>query len=89
MVILLYFGPMGKLKFQFSLSVSTQFDLYSTKVGNMLKANDIWKKTRKARKTGVIHVILIFTELPCSSFQNRGRLAASAGRKHHVRVDVG
>ena len=28
MVILPYFGPMGKLKFQFSLSVSTQFDLY-------------------------------------------------------------
>ena len=28
MVVLPYIGPMGKLKFQFSLSVSTQFDLY-------------------------------------------------------------
>ena len=41
MVILPDLGPMGKLKFRFSLSVSTQFDLYNTKVGNMLKANDI------------------------------------------------
>ena len=39
MVILAYFGPMGKLKFQFSLSVSIQFDFYTiTNVGNMLKA---------------------------------------------------
>ena len=41
MVILPYFGPMGKLKFQFHF----QFPLYltstNTKVENMLKANDI------------------------------------------------
>ena len=33
----------------------------------MLKANDIWKKSRIACNTGVIHAIEIFTELPCSS----------------------
>ena len=27
-VILPYFGPMGKLKYQFSVSFSTQFDIY-------------------------------------------------------------
>ena len=53
MVILPYFGPMGKLKFQFPLNLTST----NTKVGNMLKANDIWKKSRKAHKTRVIHVI--------------------------------
>ena len=33
----------------------------------MLKANDIWKKIKNSLYTGVIHVIEIFTELPCSS----------------------
>ena len=33
MVILASFGPMGKLKFLFSLSVSTQFDLYHHQSG--------------------------------------------------------
>ena len=42
MVILPYIGTMGKLKFQFSLSVSTQFDFDHHQSGeNMLKANDI------------------------------------------------
>ena len=39
MVILPYFGPMGKLKFQFSFLISTQFA--NTKVEKMLKANDM------------------------------------------------
>ena len=47
MVVLPYSGPMGKLKFPFSLSVSTQFDLYQHQVENMLKANDIWKKNQE------------------------------------------
>ena len=58
MVILPYFGPMA---FQFPLNLTST----NTKVENMLKANDIWKKTRKACKTGVLHVT--FTELPLSS----------------------
>ena len=42
MVILAYFGPMGKLKFQFSLSVSTQFDLYLHQNGEHVESyNDI------------------------------------------------
>ena len=41
MVILPHFSPMRKLKFKFSLSVFTQFDFYQTKMGNILKANDI------------------------------------------------
>ena len=44
MVILAYFGPMGKLKFNFSLSVSAQFDSLN-------------EKTRKACNTGIILVI--------------------------------
>ena len=59
MVILPYFGPMGKVKFQFSLSVSTPFDFYQHPMGNMLKANDIRKKSRKACNTGVIHILLL------------------------------
>ena len=50
-VILPYFDPMGKLKFQFSLSINLTST--NTKVENILKANDIWKKSRKACKTGV------------------------------------
>ena len=57
MVILPYFCPMGKLKFQFSLSDSTQFDLYHHQTG----------EHEKIKKSGVILVISIFTELPCSS----------------------
>ena len=38
MVILLYFGPTGKLKFQFSLSVSTQFDLYQHQSGEHIES---------------------------------------------------
>ena len=42
MVILPYIGTMGKLKLQFSLSVSTQFDFNHRQSGeNMVKANDI------------------------------------------------
>ena len=50
---------MGKLKIHFSLLNLTSTN---TKVENMLKVNDI-----RACNTGVIHVISIFTELPCSS----------------------
>ena len=38
MVILPYFGPMGKLKCQFSLSVSTQFDLYQHQSGKHVES---------------------------------------------------
>ena len=38
MVILPYLGPMGKLKFQFSLSVSTQFELYQHQSGEHVKS---------------------------------------------------
>ena len=64
MIILPYFiiSPMGKLKFQFSLSVSTQFDLYQHQSGEHVE-----NKSRKACKTGAILVISIFTELLCSS----------------------
>ena len=41
MVVWPYIATMGKLKFQFSLSDSTQFDCYLIKVENMLKAIDI------------------------------------------------
>ena len=45
----------------------------------MLKANDIWKKkTRIACNTGVIHVIEIFTELPCSSSSASSASSSSA-----------
>ena len=33
MVVLPYFDPMGKLKFEFSLSVSTEFDFYQHQGG--------------------------------------------------------
>ena len=36
------------------------------KVKNMLKTNDIQKKSAKSYKTGVIFVIWYFTVLPCS-----------------------
>ena len=59
MVIFPYFGPMGKLKYQFSLSVSTQFDFYQNQSGEHVESyNVIWKTIKKS---------LIFTELPCSS----------------------
>ena len=38
MVILPYFDPMGKLKFQFSLSVSTQFDFYQHQSGEHVES---------------------------------------------------
>ena len=45
----------------------------------MLKANDIWgKKSRIACNTGVIHVIEIFTELPCSSSSASSASSASS-----------
>ena len=54
MVILPYFGPMRKRKYQFSLSVSTQFDFYQHQSGveNMLqwRAKISVKKSRKACK---------------------------------------
>ena len=51
MVILPHFDPMGKLKFQFSLSISTQFEFYQHQGG------EHENKSRKVCKTGVIHVI--------------------------------
>ena len=51
---------MGNLsfRFQFPLNLTST----KTKVENMLKANDIWrKKSRIACNTGVLHVIEIFT----------------------------
>ena len=38
MVILPYFGPMGKVKFQFSLLVSTQFDFYQHQNGEHVES---------------------------------------------------
>ena len=38
MVILAYFGPTGKLKFQFSFSVSTQLDLYHHQSGEHVES---------------------------------------------------
>ena len=38
MVILPYFGPMGKLKYQFSPSVSTQFDFYQHQSGEHVES---------------------------------------------------
>ena len=64
MVILPYIGTMGKLKFHFSLSVSTQFDLYQ-------HSSREQKKSRKVCKPGVIlkisqsyHVLLLLLFLP-------------------------
>ena len=37
-VILPYVGPIRKLKFQFSLSVSTQFDLYQHRNGEHVES---------------------------------------------------
>ena len=65
MVILPYIGPMGKLKIQFSFSVSTQFDLYQHQSEEHVERYR--KKSRKACKTSVILVILIFIEFQCSS----------------------
>ena len=67
MVVLPYIGLMGKLKFSFHFKIPLNFTSTSIKVENMLKANDIRKKSRKACETGVILVISTFTELPCSS----------------------
>ena len=33
-----YFGPMGKLKFQFLLSVATQFELYQHQSGEHVES---------------------------------------------------
>ena len=38
MVILPYFGPMGKLKFQFSFSISTQFHFYQHQSGEHVES---------------------------------------------------
>ena len=57
-------AKIGQMSFQFPLNLTST----NTKVEHMLKANDIWgKKSRIACNTGVIHIISIFTELPCSS----------------------
>ena len=37
------------------------------------------KKSRKARETGVIHVIEFFTELPCSSSSSASSSIFSSG----------
>ena len=41
MVVLPYFGPMEKLKFNFHFQFPLNLTYTDTKVGNMLKANDI------------------------------------------------
>ena len=38
MVVLPYIGTKGKLKFQFSLSVSTQFDFYQHQSGEHVES---------------------------------------------------
>ena len=59
-----YIKPVQK-----EISIFTFVNLTSTnmKVKNMLKTNDIEKKSIKSCKTGVIFVIWYFTVLPCSS----------------------
>ena len=78
MVVLPYFGPWENrnlsFRFQFPLNLTST----NTKVEHMLKANDIWKKSRIACNTGVIHVIEIFTELPCSSSSSASSSASSS-----------
>ena len=73
MVILPYFGPMEKLKFHFHFQFPLNLTYTNTKVGNMLKANDIWKKNQEKL---VIHVI--FTELPCSSSSSASSASSSS-----------
>ena len=69
---------MGKLKLEFSLSVSTAFDFYQhqggTHVENLMISE---KKSRIACNTGVKHVIEIFTELPCSSSSSSSSASSS------------
>ena len=38
MVVLPYFDPMGKVKFEFSLSISTQFDFYQHQDGKYVES---------------------------------------------------
>ena len=47
MVVLPYIGTKGKLKFQFSLSVSTQFDFYQHQSGEHVESYIIKKKICK------------------------------------------
>ena len=47
MVVLPYFGPMEKLKFHYHFQFPLNLTYTNTKVGNMLKASDIWKKNQK------------------------------------------
>ena len=72
MVVLPYFGPWENSHFQFPLNLTST----NTKVEHMLKANDIWKSLYN---TGVIHVIEISTELPCSSSSSSSSSASSSG----------
>ena len=67
MVILPNFGPWENLNISFHFQFPLNLTSTNIKVGNMLKADDIRKKSRKACNTGVIHVIENFTVLPCSS----------------------
>ena len=69
---------MGKLKFEFSLSVSTQFDFYQHQGGTHVESYISGKKSRIACNTGVIHVIEIFTELPCSSSSSASASSSSS-----------
>ena len=78
MVVLPYIGPWENLNFSFHFQFPLNLISTNTKVENMLKANDIWKKSRKPCKIGVIHVISIFTELPCSSSSSSASSASSS-----------
>ena len=44
MVVLPYFGPWESFRYQFPLNLTST----NTKVENMLKANDIWKKIKNS-----------------------------------------
>ena len=48
MVMLPYFGPMVKVKFQLSLSVSTQFDFYQHQSGEHVDMLIFGKKIKKS-----------------------------------------
>ena len=57
----LYRDCYGSFALYWHYSKSTQIDFINIKVEYILKANDIWKKSRKSCKTGVTLVISTFT----------------------------
>ena len=79
MVILPYIGLWENSNLSFHFQFPLNLTSTNTKVEHMLKANDIWEKNQRiACNTGVIHVIEIFTELPCSSSSSASSSSSSS-----------